>query len=278
MIQTAATPSKRTLALAGSGSIVLAAPASLALNAIPDVQRWNAMVAVRTDNLHDGGWLVVRDGLAYVAIPILLLLAGIMVLACARRSPRQAILLAAHLLGANLTVQLLKHVPPAAQPLLAPLDPLSGHVGVVAATCLGWLVVAPPRWRAPSAAAGLVAVSGVTFGVVLASWHSVPQVFCPLLVCVGWALLLAAVERRPPDEPLVRGRRCALGLPTLTIAVGIAILVAVAVLVPRVGSFSSDFAFNEAVWLAVAACLGGCAIAFGVVAGSVVALAPSPST
>ncbi|HEY6742083.1 MAG TPA: hypothetical protein VI110_06960, partial [Lapillicoccus sp.] len=73
------------------------------------------------------------------------------------------------------------------------IDPMSGHVGVVAGIALGWLVVAPRKAIVVSALCAAAAITGISFGVILAGWHTLPQVMCPLLIATGWAVALAAL-------------------------------------------------------------------------------------
>jgi len=105
----------------------------------------------------------------------------------------------------NVMVQFVKLAPLGIEQGPTALDPLSGHVGVAAGVCLGWLVVAPARWRAGSAAAAAGVLVAVTSGVILAGWHSPFQVLCPLLIATGWTAVAAAVMS--PDVLPSGGRR-----------------------------------------------------------------------
>lgn len=126
-----------------------------------------------------------RGGLAYLAISVLFVLGALVVYALWRTSRRRALAYAVTGLLANLTVQGVKH---GVLPGGHSLNPLSGHVGIAAAVCLGWLAFSPRRARGDVWAVGAV-VAGVSGGVVLASWHTVPQVLCPLGIVTGWVLL-----------------------------------------------------------------------------------------
>lgn len=169
----------------------------------------------------------------------------------------------------NVTVQLLKHPPPPVKPLLIALDPLSGHVGVVGATGLAWLVVGPVRHRVAAATAVLLALAVVAAGVILASWHSVPQVFCPLAICLGWTLVLAGVDRRstelsvvPEDRKASRaGTRTAVGGGALLGGCASVLIAAVLVGMPRAALPNA----GEAVALAVTAVVGSCTATVGIV-------------
>jgi hypothetical protein len=140
-----------------------------------------------------GGWRLFRGGLAYLAIPALLIVLGVLLWAAFRRWPRAALVLAAVTLLGNVSVQTVKHTPFGLGERWSTLNPLSGHAGVVASVCLGWLVVAPVRYTTRSAVAAVALVGSVGAGVLLAGWHTPYQVLCPCLICAGWALLGAAV-------------------------------------------------------------------------------------
>ena len=127
------------------------------------------------------------------AKPLVLVLGIIGLIWCWRVSRRATLVLGGVVLGANVTVQLIKHPLVGTTPELWGLNPLSGHVGLVGAVSLGWLVVAPRRAKLASTLATLVALGGITSGVVLAGWHTPAQVVCCLLICAGWALVGAYV-------------------------------------------------------------------------------------
>jgi hypothetical protein len=180
-----------TRAVGGLGLVVAAAPLSQWLADTTDGARW-------AQRLHDlvsdqsGVWRLMRGGLAYVAIPALLVLLALMALACYRRSVRRAALLVITVVIANLSVQLVKHAPFGFADDVSRLNPLSGHVGVAASACLTWMVVAPPgRRRGTAPASGLI-IGGVAFGVIMAGWHTPWQVLCSLMLCTGWAVVSSA--------------------------------------------------------------------------------------
>lgn len=106
-------------------------------------------------------------------------------------------------LGANLTVQAVKHG-------LVPLLPgdaapqLSGHTAVVAGAALLLVRAVPSRWRRLTALAAVVVLVGVGVGVVLVGWHSPAQAAAPVLLTGVWAALLrpwaAGAGRREPQS------------------------------------------------------------------------------
>jgi hypothetical protein len=168
----------------------------------PTGRAWSEVVDA-TMRDRPGVWGLLRGGYAYLLIPeLLVVLAGLLVLVHRHRGSRAAWVLGAVALASNLTVQFVKLAPLGIEQNPTALDPLSGHVGVAAGVCLGWLVVAPPLWRARSAVATAAVLVAVTSGVLLAGWHSPFQLLCPLLMATGWAVVGAAalsVEASAPD-------------------------------------------------------------------------------
>lgn len=135
---------------------------------------------------------VARSALGHSAIPALLVLGLMVTCSIWPVSVRRGATYVAVGLFSNLTVQGVKH---GVLPAPDSLNPLSGHAGVVAAVCLGWLAFTPERTRGGSLAAGAV-VWGVSGGVILASWHTVPEVLCPLGIVTGWMVIGAAFAGR----------------------------------------------------------------------------------
>jgi hypothetical protein len=97
--------------------------------------------------------------------------------------------------GANVTVQLLKHVvlQRTALDVIGPNSFPSGHVCVVASLVLAALLVLPSAIRPLMAVPGAVWVTLVAVSTVLAGWHRVSDIVAALLVCLAWAALSAAV-------------------------------------------------------------------------------------
>jgi hypothetical protein len=135
-----------------------------------------------------GPWQVLRGLLSRAAMPTLFLILILMLIVVWRARRRAAVVLAVTVLVANLTVQAIKHAPGVPPRQLALIDPMSGHVGIAAAIALSWLVVAPRKAKAVSALCAVAAIAGISFGVVLAGWHTLPQVMCPLLIATGCAV------------------------------------------------------------------------------------------
>jgi membrane-associated phospholipid phosphatase len=97
--------------------------------------------------------------------------------------------------GANVTVQLLKHVvlERTALAVIAPNSFPSGHVCVVASLVLAALLVLPPALRPVLAVPGAIWITVMAVSTVIAGWHRVSDIVAALLVCLGWAALVAAV-------------------------------------------------------------------------------------
>jgi hypothetical protein len=247
-------------------TLVALAPAISAWLANTASGRAWALLLDGTVSDRPGVWRLMRGGLAFVVIPTLALVLVLMLLYLyRRRSLRSVFVLGAIALLANFTAQFVKHTPFGLGEAWSSLNPLSGHVAVVAGIGLGWLVVAPARWRFVSTLATLVAVGCVSAGVMLAGWHTPFQVLCPLLISTAWALGCAPysdrnVEVRRTDEPA----RARPWTELVLVVAGVGILAVVAVLVQH-GSGDHP----ASVWsisLALAGAVGASSTAVGVVA------------
>jgi membrane-associated phospholipid phosphatase len=124
---------------------------------------------------------------------------AVVLTALARRRPGVALVIAAILLGANVTTQLLK-------PLLAAPRPLPQSVGVVAAAAwpsghataamslaLCSVLAAPARLRPVVAALGAAFAVAVSYSFLTLGWHFPSDVFGGFLVATVWTLLGIAV-------------------------------------------------------------------------------------
>ena len=99
-----------------------------------------------------GVWRLLRGGLAFVAIPALLVVLAAMLFYLYRcRALRSLAVLGAVALLGNVTAQSVKHVPLGLGQAWSTLNPLSGHVAVAASIGLGWLIVIPGAQRSVSA-------------------------------------------------------------------------------------------------------------------------------
>jgi hypothetical protein len=98
-------------------------------------------------------------------------------------------------IGANVTVQLLKHVVLERTTLtvIAPNSLPSGHVCAVASLVLAALLVLPSAIRPLLAVPGAVWVTLTGVSTIIAGWHRVSDIVAAQLVCLGWAALAAVV-------------------------------------------------------------------------------------
>jgi hypothetical protein len=188
------------MAAAGFLLAAVAAPLAAWMTFTPTGNRWSKVVD-DTQTGVTGVWRVLQLGYAYLLMPALLLLFAVLFVLAYRRSPKDAWVVGGVVLFSNLTVQFVKIAPLGIEQSSTALDPLSGHVGVAAGGCLGWLVVGPTSWRRPSAAAAAAILMAVSSGVMTAGWHSPFQVLCPLLMATGWAVVGSAVLSPEEDGP-----------------------------------------------------------------------------
>jgi hypothetical protein len=252
------------LAMAAAGLVVaaVAAPMAAWMTFTPTGNRWSQVVD-DTQTGVTGVWRALQLGYAYLLIPALLLLFAVLLILAYHQSPTAAWVFGAVALFSNLTVQFVKIAPLGIEQSSTALDPLSGHVGVAAGVCLGWLLVAPAPWRWRSAAAAAVILVAVSTGVMTAGWHSPFQVLCPLLMATGWATVGGAVQSQR-----VTGRQSEVSHDTrhgvaatlsglLVVAVTTALLLRFPASMLQVGAAPVALA---AVWTA-----GWCAAAVGVI-------------
>lgn len=199
----------RRLATAAVGlvAVVVATPVARWMTSTPTGHTWSEVIDESMSDL-PGIWRALRGLYAYALIPALLALLAVLVFITYRhRDSRAAWVFVVVVVLSNVTVQFVKLAPLGIEESPSSLDPLSGHVGVAAGVCLGWMVVAPTWWRVRSAAAAAATLVTVTSGVMLAGWHSPFQVLCPLLIATGWTCVGVAVmssevesQGRGPDR------------------------------------------------------------------------------
>ena len=171
-----------------------------------------------------------------------------------RGRPRLAIAIAAVLLGANVTTQLLKPLlahPRAAwvlggrAPVAAASWP-SGHATAAMSLALTSVLVAPGRLRPVVAALGAAFAVAVSYSFLALGWHYPSDVFGGFLVAATWtvavvATLLGAEERRVRSAPHPRSvtpaarvsLRDALAPPGAAVLGAVALACAVAVARPH---------------------------------------------
>ncbi len=161
-----------------------------------------------------------------------------------RRRPRLAIAVAAILLGANVTTEVLKSITAVPRPLLiqGSFPPVgakswpSGHATAAMSLALCCVLVAPGRWRPAAAALGAAFTVAVVYSFLALGWHYPSDVFGGFLVATTWTLaavsgLLAVQERRAgpggrtvrPSVTSALGPSAAAVLAAIFLAVGAAL-------------------------------------------------------
>lgn len=180
--------------------------------------------------------------------PYVYLMAVPVLIALARGRPRIAVAVAAILLGANLSTQLLKPLLAEPRPDLAlggrlPVGPASwpsGHATAAMSLALCFVLAAPARLRPAAAALGAAFAVAVSYSFLTLGWHYPSDVLGGFLVAGSWALLavaaVSAADRRWPrgreDSPGAERvpLRDALRPPALVLlsGIGLAALVAIA--------------------------------------------------
>ena len=160
-----------------------------------------------------------------------LLGALVMAIALARRLPRLAAGAGIVVLGANVTVQLLK--PALERPRLteawwdAANSYPSGHATVGMSLAMALVLVAPPGLRPAAALAGAVYAVGIGVAVVALDWHRPSDVVGAYLVVTAWTAAVAAALQAWPDRR-VRAADRGGGAWGVALAVVAAALVAIA--------------------------------------------------
>lgn len=213
-----------------------------------------------------GGWRLMRGGLHYLVLPGLGLL-GLVVAGLVWRRDRPA--LPAFVTGAVLTSLAVQGTKQVQLPGAPELNPLSGHLGVAAGLALPLLVlpVLPLLLRVLGSLALLVGTGG---GVLLAGWHTLPQVAAPLGIgaaCVVLAMAVAPGRERPTMSAL---------LPSSIAGCGVIGLTAIAYAVTHLDvPAAAPVPFGTAATLAFAALTSAALLAIGLVLLAWVILAQS---
>jgi membrane-associated phospholipid phosphatase len=138
--------------------------------------------------------------------PFVFLGGALVVLALVRRRPAVALVIAAILLGANVTTQLLK--PLLAEPrgllpggnIIAAASWPSGHATAAMSLALCSLLAFPSRLRPVVAALGAVFAVAVSYSFLTLEWHYPSDVFGGFLVATTWTLLGVAALSAIPDR------------------------------------------------------------------------------
>ena len=131
--------------------------------------------------------------------PFVYFAGALVLLAFARKRPGLAIVIAAILLGANVTTQLLKpllaapRAVPAGVEEIAPGAWPSGHATAAMSLALCSVLAAPVRLRPAVAALGVAFAVAVSYSFLALNWHYPSDVFGGFLVASVWTLLGIAV-------------------------------------------------------------------------------------
>ncbi len=147
--------------------------------------------------------------------PFVVLGAGVVAVALARRQPRTALAVAVLLAGASFTTELLKPLVavPRARSLLGPIAPWdaswpSGHATAAMSLALALVLAAPARLRPAAAALGAAFAVAVSYSFLTLGWHYPSDVLAGFLVAAIWteltiaALVIAnARHGRRPEAP-----------------------------------------------------------------------------
>lgn len=158
--------------------------------------------------------------------PYIYLAAVPIIVAVVRRRLALAIAIAAILLGANVTSQLLKPLLAHARPasLLGGHSPVSaaswpsGHATAAMALALCLVLAAPARFRPLAAAVGASFAVAVSYSFLSLGWHYPSDVLGGYLVAIMWTLLvLAALFRLPSSSTTARSTA---GVPPFAQALG----------------------------------------------------------
>ncbi|HWE12012.1 MAG TPA: phosphatase PAP2 family protein [Solirubrobacteraceae bacterium] len=179
--------------------------------------------------------------------PFVFLAGAVVLVALIRRRGRVAVAVAAILLGANVTTQLLKTLLTGTHPVAYTLAGQlsyksaawpSGHATAAMSLALCAVLVAPARFRPMVAALGAAFAVSVCFSFLILAWHYPSDVLGGFLVATTWTLVgVAAVwladarfPRRGSRRPAVRlTARQALG-PPVAAALGACALVGLVVI------------------------------------------------
>jgi membrane-associated phospholipid phosphatase len=156
-------------------------------------------------------------------LPFLAILGAIVLFGLAVGRRRETIAAVAVAAGATLTTQVLKHLleHPRVVPDLAGFHQPwadsfpSGHTTAAAALAVAAVLVAPPAWRAATAAVGVAFAGGMCLAVMVLQWHFPSDVLGGLLVVASWGFAAVAALRllrpRDPDSPPREERETASG-------------------------------------------------------------------
>jgi membrane-associated phospholipid phosphatase len=198
---------------------------------------WQLFVATargqRVDDLAFDGAEHGQGTLWVLAEPLLdvvsntFVLAGIgvaVLLALVRRRWVLAVQVAALIVGANVTTQVLKHWvydrPELLDGWVGPNALPSGHTTVAASIAAGLLLAAPRGWRPLVAVAGSAWAAATGLSTLVGQWHRPSEVVAALLVVLAWGAAVCALTpassldrpRSPGDRMATPGSKVVAGL------------------------------------------------------------------
>ena len=195
------------------------------------------------------------------------------VVALARGRPRVAMAVAALLLGANLTTEVLKPVlaEPRATSLLGFTTPVasaswpSGHATAAMSLALACVIASPALARPTVAALGALFAVVVSYSFLTLGWHYPSDVIGGFLVATTWALLTiaglkAAESRKPWPGPAVSGVSIGRTLGPLGVTLAGAVAVAVLAVLTRLHEVAS-YAVAHQAFVVGATAIAVCSVA-----------------
>ncbi len=198
-------------------------------------------------------WVVAEPVLDVVSVAFVVVAIGAaMLVAVARRRWVLAVQVAALVVGANVTTQLLKHQLLERPDLLpgwnGPNTLPSGHTTVAASVSAAVLVATPRTWRPAVAVVGVLYTGATGISTLVGQWHRPSDVVAALLVVLAWgAAVCAFTPAGALDSPGAPGASFA--TPGSSVLAGLLILgavvgggVAAATMAGLVGAWSVPFA------------------------------------
>ncbi|WP_143762032.1 phosphatase PAP2 family protein [Isoptericola variabilis] len=198
-------------------------------------------------------WVVAEPVLDVVSVAFVVVAIGVaMLVAVARRRWVLAVQVAALVVGANVTTQLLKHQLLERPDLLpgwnGPNTLPSGHTTVAASVSVALLLATPRAWRPAVTVVGVLYTAATGVSTLVGQWHRPSDVMAALLVVLLWGAVVCAftpavaldTPRTPGGSLATPGSSVLAGLLLLGAAVGGGI--AATTMAGLVGAWSVPFA------------------------------------
>lgn len=223
----------RTAALGAGVCVALLVCVWLAAFHIGFFRHADQTIYLQFGNLHNHGRIESIAGRLVSLFdpnPYVYLVVALLALALLRGRPRSASAVAAIVLGANVTTELLKRVVGSPRPGslfpsgLSPVPPHSwpsGHSTAVMALVLAAVLAMPARLRPAAAAIGASLAIAVGYSVLAVGIHYPSDVLGGFLVAAAWALATVAALRGAEQwHPTAAGAGAASGRVSLRAALG----------------------------------------------------------